>query len=268
MISLTASYSSPVRVVQSNPIPWSSPGFSPAFRLHMPAPCATRPENIIQGGRVNFTLHDISSNLVHVGALLYLVCFLFRDQIWLRSFAIAGDVVFTFYYYNVTDQPLWGAIFWNIPAVAINLAMIYLILRDGRTTNFTENELRLFRKLPNLAPADFRKIVRLGKWETARSETVLAEEGQPLELLHYVLDGAVEITKGGRHIPVRSGLFIGEVAFLKDRPASATVRVKPGALFMSWRHTDLWKAQDKNMSLATAIGAMLNADMAEKVARS
>ena len=69
----------------------------------------------------------IYQNAVHVGAMLYLVCFLFRDQIWLRSFAIAGDVAYVTYYYNISEQPLWSAILWNIPNAVINIAMICAI---------------------------------------------------------------------------------------------------------------------------------------------
>jgi hypothetical protein len=214
------------------------------------------------------TMQDVLQNLVHLGAIFYLVCFLFRDQILLRSFAIAGDFAYVAYYYNVADQPLWGAIFWNVPNVLINLAMIALILRDNRTTSFTDNELKLYRSLNMLSPSDFRKIVRLGKWGKANADTLLAAEGQPLGLLHYVLEGDVEIDKGGRKINAEPGMFIGEIAFLKQRPASATVKIRPGSVYISWLHTDLMRAQIKYDSLKNAIGSMLNSDMAEKVARS
>jgi hypothetical protein len=207
-------------------------------------------------------------NAVHVGAMLYLVCFLFRDQIWLRSFAIAGDVAYVTYYYNISDQPLWGAILWNIPNALINIAMIYTILSDSRTGNFTENEMKLYRRLGELPIAEFRKIVRLGRWNVADADTLLATEGQNLESLHYVMDGALEIDKGGRKIRVNPGLFIGEIAFLKKRPASATVCLKQGSTFITWSHAALRLAQEKNASVKLVVSAMLNDDMAEKVARS
>jgi hypothetical protein len=213
-------------------------------------------------------LQFVLQHAVHVGAILYLVCFLFRDQIWLRSFAIAGDVAYVTYYYNISDQPLWGAILWNIPNAIINIAMIYAIVRDGRTDNFSENEMKLYRRLGDLPIAEFRKIVRLGRWQIAGADTQLTVEGQPLEDLHYVMEGALEIDKGGRKIQVNPGLFIGEIAFLKKRPASATVHVKQGSTFISWSHTALQVAQSKNASVKLVISAMLNDDMAEKVARS
>lgn len=214
------------------------------------------------------TWQEIAQNLVHVGAILYIVGFLFRDQIMLRSFAIAGDIAYVVYYFYISEQPLWGAIFWNIPNLIVNLAMIGMILRDRRSTSFDENELKLFRCLKNLSPSDFRKIVRLGKWNRPSAEVPLSTEGQPLHTLHYVVEGDVAIDKGGRKIPTLPGLFIGEVAFLKQRPASATVKVAPGALYISWPHDKLLQMQARNDGLRNAINSMLSADMAEKVARS
>jgi hypothetical protein len=210
----------------------------------------------------------ILQHAVHVGAMLYLVCFLFRDQIWLRSFAIAGDVAYVTYYFNIAEQPLWGAIFWNIPNALINITMIFLILRDNRTSNFTENEMKLYKRLGELPIAEFRKIVRLGHWKVADSDMQLTAEGQRLESLHYVMDGVLEIDKGGRRIEVKPGLFIGEIAFLKKRPASATVHVKQGSTYITWPHSTLRKAQDQSVSVRLVVSAMLNDDMAEKVARS
>jgi len=48
-------------------------------------------------------------NIVHIGAALYLVGFLFRDQILLRAFVIAGDLVYISYFYFAPQVPLWGS---------------------------------------------------------------------------------------------------------------------------------------------------------------
>lgn len=58
-----------------------------------------------------FETKFLFENMVHLGAVLYLICFLFRDQVILRSFAIAGDFAYTAFYFGATDQPLWQAMF-------------------------------------------------------------------------------------------------------------------------------------------------------------
>lgn len=65
-----------------------------------------------------------SENIVHVGAMLYLAGFLFRNQLILRGLIVAGDLVYILYFYFAPDIPLWGGIFWSILFTVVNLAMI------------------------------------------------------------------------------------------------------------------------------------------------
>lgn len=214
------------------------------------------------------TMEFMLPQLVHVGAILYLICFLFRDQVLLRTFAIAGDLAYVVYYFNVADQPLWGAIFWNIPNVGINLFMIGMILRDRGTSSFSANELKLYGKLPSIDPGNFRKLLRAGRWVTASADTVLTKEGDMPDHIFFVLDGNVDIQKGGRKIDVNPGLFIGEIAFLTNKPATATVTVAKDALYYAWPRGALQLAREKDNDLAGAIGTVLNIDLAGKLART
>ncbi len=214
------------------------------------------------------TMEFILPQLVHVGAILYLICFLFRDQILLRTFAIAGDLAYVTYYFNVADQPLWGAILWNIPNVGINLYMIAAILRDRGTSSFSANELKLYGKLPSIDPGNFRKLLRAGRWVTASSDTILTKEGEMPDDIYFVLEGDVDIQKGGRKIDVSPGLFIGEIAFLTNKPATATVTVAKDALYYAWPRGALQLAREKDNDLAGAIGTVLNIDLAGKLART
>ncbi len=206
--------------------------------------------------------------LVHIGALLYLVCFLFRDQIVLRALAIAGDVTYSAYYLGGTDQPLWNAIYWNVLTVLVNVVMIGIILRDSRLSRFTDDELAMFRNLRGLSPKHFRALLKIGTWTRSAGTDTLTEAGQPVGRLHYVLEGKVAIGKGERTITSGPAVFIGELAFLRDKPATATVSVAPGALYMSWPRGALQAALVKDESLKNALAALLNADMAEKVANA
>lgn len=214
------------------------------------------------------TIFDsIAPHLIHLGAVLYLICFLFRDQIALRSFAIAGDFAYTAYYFTAAAQPLWEAIAWIVPNMAINFFMIFLILRDKRMTSLNDDEMSLFQNLRELNPGQFRRLMKLGNWESTDTAKTLTEEGKPLNRLYYVLRGDVEVDKAGRKIKVEPTAFIGELAYLRKKPATATVSVGPGAVVVSWVHADLEKATAKDEGLSNALGILLSNDMAEKVAR-
>lgn len=210
----------------------------------------------------------MAQHLIHVGAVLYLICFLFRDQIALRTFAIAGDFAYMAYYFTASSSPLWEAIFWIIPNMGINIVMIFLILRDRRMTVLSDDEMSLFQNLRGLSPGQFRRLMKLGKWRTLEEPVALTQEGQSLDQLHYVLKGDVEVDKSGRKIRVDPAVFIGELAYLRGKPATATVTAGREAVVVSWSHQDLRRAIAKDNDLSQSLATLLNADLAEKVARA
>jgi Cyclic nucleotide-binding domain len=206
--------------------------------------------------------------LIHIGAILYLVCFLFRNQILLRCFAVAGDIAYTAYYYGVSSQPLWDAMFWSSTNILVNCVMLFILYRENRQSILGDNELKLYRSLNALTPGEFRRLTSLGKWKSATEGTILTVEGQKLDRLYYILEGEVDIEKSGRKIEVKPELFIGEIAFLLQKPATATVKLKTGSLYIEWDHSVLQKAFQKQEGLKHALSALLSTDLATKVARS
>lgn len=210
----------------------------------------------------------IFQNLIHVGAVFYLICFLFQNQIKLRCFAIAGDIAYSAYFYGASEQPLWSAMFWSCTYIAINIVMILLLVNDSREGKLSDNELKLYRSMSTLSPGEFRKLVALGKWHRTESDIALTKEGENISQLHYVLEGEVAIEKSGRKIEVKPEVFIGEIAYLLHKPATATVIVKSGSLYMSWTHAALENCFAKQEGLKNALSTLLSADLAMKVARA
>jgi Cyclic nucleotide-binding domain len=206
--------------------------------------------------------------LIHIGAVCYLVCFLFRDQLWLRIFAVLGDAVYTAFYFTVADVPLWSAIVYSSLNMLINLAMIGLILNDRRMLPLDDHDLTLYQSFTGMSPGDFRRLRKIGTWQMPDLDETITQEGQPLKRLYYIVEGDIEIRKGDRVFPVNSGLFIGEIAYLKNVPASATVIAKAGARYMSWTHEDLKLILSRHETLKQSLSNLLSADLAMKVAKS
>jgi CRP-like cAMP-binding protein len=209
-----------------------------------------------------------TQNLVHVAALFTLFCYLFRDQIKLRIFAAMGDLLLSVYYYVAFPIPLWNPMVWSLLNVVINTGMILLILRDGREGGMSDDELQLFRNLETLTPGQFRKLAKAGTWHKADDTTKLTIEGETLSQLFYVLGDTIEIIKANRNIPVPPNLFIGELAYMRKRPATATVTVSGGARYVSWSHEDLESLFKRNDDLRTAMTLLMGRDVAEKMART
>jgi Popeye protein conserved region len=203
--------------------------------------------------------------LVHIGAMLYLCCFAFKNQIWLRSFAILGDLFYLSYYFLAADKPLWEAIFWNIPNIALNLFMIASLLRDNRMPVLDENELLLFRTLKLLTPAQFKALLKGTIWQKSSEPVFLTEEGKNPDSLYFVLRGEVDMEKRGQHRPIPNNTFIGEVAYLKNGAASARIGVSGESVIVKWPHAFLNSTFAKDEKLKAAFTAMMASDLASKL---
>jgi hypothetical protein len=88
-----------------------------------------------------------SRNIVHMGALLYLCAFLFRDQLVLRGLILLGDLAYILYFYFAPEVPLWGGIFWSAMFTAVNVVMIWLIFFDEVQFSLPANDRKLFELL-------------------------------------------------------------------------------------------------------------------------
>ena len=208
-------------------------------------------------------------NLIHIAAAIFLTGFLFRDQVILRSLVIVGNCVYVVYYYVVVDHPLWGGIFWSVIGIVINAGMIAWIMADRSAVGLATHERDLHRHLDTLTPGELRRLLRAATWQTSATETTVAREGEPLAALAYVLSGTVTVEKAGHAAITLAGpAFVGEVAFVTDRPASATVRLHPGARYVTWEMGRLRALLLRMPGIRIGLGAALNRDMAEKVARA
>ena len=205
-------------------------------------------------------------NIVHLAALLYLLGFLFRDQLILRGLTLLGGLIYVLYFYFAPDKPLWGGIFWGVMFTIVNVTMIWLIFFDEVEFSLRADERKLFNLLEDLTPGQFRKLLKAGKQQVAASPVVVTRENEPLHQLTFVIDGKMTIEKGGHKAVVEAKTFIGEIAFLLARPATATVTLEPGCHYCAWDSKTLHAILDRNPALRTALSASMNKKLAQKVA--
>jgi hypothetical protein len=208
----------------------------------------------------------VSENIVHAGALLYLAGFLFRNQLILRGLIIAGDFVYVLYFYFAPEVPLWGGIFWSTMFTVVNVAMIALIVADRMHFRLDQNEKQLFDLLQDLSPGQFRQFLKIGREEIAASHLAITQEGRPLEELFFVLNRSIMIEKKGSRAVTQSDTFIGEIAFLLDQPATATVTLEPGTPYFVWKTSELKKLMQSKPDLGTSLSLAMNKKMAQKIA--
>ena len=206
--------------------------------------------------------------LVHLAALASVAALLFRDQIKLRSVLLVSIALAIVNNYDGSDVPDWEDLFWNAVLFVINLGVLVRLLLDRTHVGLSAEERALFDALGLLTPGEFRALARLASWHTAGSDEVITHEGQRPESLFYVLTGGLFIVKGERVIPYASGTFIGEIAFLRGVPASATVRLVAGSRYVAWPVAELDRRISGRGELRHAVTRLISHDMALKVGRA
>ena len=90
--------------------------------------------------------------------------------------------------------------------------------------------LRLLRAIPFFAPLPAPSMERVMADVIARDAAagdVLIREGDPGDLFYVIVEGTVEITRGGEHVSEQGpGAYVGEIALLRDVPRTASVTAK------------------------------------------
>lgn len=205
--------------------------------------------------------------LFHASNLMAFLAFLLRDQLHLRVMMAISLFLQGLYYYAIPGGPFFDPLFWKIVSFLANAVMIVLVF-GGRIDFGIPSDLReLFNTISVLSPGQFRKLVKEAK-RTKASELPLLVEGQKPQQLHYLLRGVAEIKKGQTQHNISSGVFLGEVAFLNEIAASATVHLRDDAECVSWDSTGLRALMAKDKAIDIAMRGIFNHDLASKVANS
>jgi hypothetical protein len=207
-------------------------------------------------------------NMVHLGAVLYLICFLFRNQVALRSFAIAGDFAYTAFYFGATAQPLWQAMFWSSLNIVINIAMLTLMWRENRVRSLSSRDRDLFDKFHLLAPKYFRRFIALATWHTAAERVTLVEAGIPPDYLFFVVSGRILARIAGEEYTQDTSIFTGELAYLTGNKPMGTTLVEAGSVYITWPVRELKVLLSKDEDLRNAVHNLLAAEIMEKFAGS
>jgi MFS family permease len=111
---------------------------------------------------------------------------------------------------------------------------VVILLSSGRLLSIDRSaeapdteRLRLLRDIPFFAPlpapAMERVLADMFPIEVPDGAVVI-REGDPGDLFYVIVEGRVEITRGGEHVSEQGpGAYVGEIALLRDVPRTASV---------------------------------------------
>ena len=208
-----------------------------------------------------------STWLIYLGAAILLVAYAIRDELKLRVMIVASTLVYIAYYYVVSDSPLWDAIFTSAAMIAINLWVLGQLVLERTTLSLSEDEKRLFDAFETLSPGQFRRILRLAKWQRGEDPegTLLIREDEPSGALLYIFEGIVSVEKNGRQFRLPEGNFLGEVAYVLNRKTTTTAVAPQGVRWVEWDADALRRVSARHAALGNALNALLTRDLAKKL---
>jgi len=206
--------------------------------------------------------------LVHAAALTYVIGFLIRDQLKLRLLLQIGSLFYIAYYFFEPATPLWDAIAWTTVMFLANGWTIWRLMTDQREDTFDEEDLVLFRAIPNISPGDFRRLLSKAQKDSAFVNIALTHQGKTPRNLWFLISGSATVEKDGAQRQMSAPAFVGEVAYLLERPASATVTLAAGGVYVRWPVDELRAYLETQDALKMSLEGAFNRDLALKLAAS
>lgn len=102
----------------------------------------------------------------------------------------------------------------------------------------------------------------MAEWRNAEAASVLIKEDQVMEELLMIYNGRVDILVKNKKInELRDGQFIGEMSFLTNQPASASVKTVLPTKYVSWKQKDLKDLVSRNPAIVFSLQAAMGAQM-------
>ncbi len=206
--------------------------------------------------------------LFELSSIASIIALGMRNQLYLRTVLLAVYALHMLDEIAIAAPPNFEHLAWYVVFLLFN-GYVLAELAYGRTTlGLTDDEKELFTLFVTLSPGEFRKLIHLATWRTAEEITTLTTEGVTPDRLFYIYEGRITISKADRAIAINPLTFIGEIAFLRAGPASASVTVSPGARWIEWPVSRLRRHLARDTALRVGFNRLIGEDLAQKVARA
>jgi len=141
-------------------------------------------------------------------------------------------------------------------------------MTDRREVKFDEDDLVLFGAIPSISPGDFRRLMAKAQKDTAFVNIALTHQGRNPRNLWFMVSGSATVEKDGAQRQIEAPAFVGEVAYLLEQPASATVTLAAGGRYVRWPMEELREFLEGQDTLKTSLEGGFNRDLALKLAAS
>lgn len=184
--------------------------------------------------------------LYSLGNILILLSLCFRKVLLIRLIFVLSDISFLLYGALVHIAPV---AYWAIASIMINIVQIGFLLRDMIPQDLSD-DLQAIKNLffDSMQVNDFLRLIKLSHQGSA-TNTVVLEQGKPVNALMLITKGQVYIDVHGSIIELGNYHFIGEMSYFNDGNASTTVYAREPVEYLYWNYSELHRLQLRKPSL-------------------
>jgi CRP-like cAMP-binding protein len=212
------------------------------------------------------TLFSLNNFPGHLSCVLIAISCWLTDIFWLKLVAVVG-LSFEILYFSFSGGDLRTGIGWDLVFIGISACQLYRLVQDRLSLRLPEADRELLRSvLIGLDDAQIARLLLAGEFCEIAQGATLAEEDQALERLYFICGGRVGVTIGGRAVShLEKGNFVGEVAFLTEKPATATVTAEDPVRALVFDKSKLSQFFRNEADVAGLIYQLLGRELAHKM---
>ncbi|MFC2043068.1 cyclic nucleotide-binding domain-containing protein [Chloroflexota bacterium] len=205
----------------------------------------------------------------HLSFIAIAASFFMRDILWLRIVSIVGSIFAILFNYFVAGGPIWLVIGWSIVFITINVFNIFILFNERRSVSFTPEEQEMYETVfKGFSPVEFMKLLRIGQWREVDEEQILIMEGQKVYEILFIYNGQAEVYSKGKILNyLKDGAFIGEMEYIEDKPAGATVKTTSLTRIIAWPTVEIKQLSLRNPSMRTTLQTIFSVDLMQKLQR-
>jgi hypothetical protein len=169
---------------------------------------------------------------------------------------------------GVTSSVLIGTLAGLFSGILMAILLLaYDVPRPKLSLRLPEAERELLRSIfTGLDDVQIAQLLVAGRFNDIAKGTTLAEENKPLQTLFFICAGHVKVTVAGREVAhLEKGNFVGEIAFLTEKPATATVVAEDSVRALVFERAELNQLFRDDGGVAGLIYQLLGRELAQKI---
>ena len=169
---------------------------------------------------------------------------------------------------GVTSSVLIGTLAGLFSGILMAILLLaYDVPRPKLSLRLPEAERELLRSVfTGLDDVQIARLLVAGRFNDIAKGTTLAEENKPLQTLFFICAGHVKVTVAGREVAhLEKGNFVGEIAFLTEKPATATVVAEDSVRALVFERAELNQLFRDDGGVAGLIYQLLGRELAQKI---